>query len=832
LTDLLAGVNVVEVASGVAGPFAARLLADVGANCIKIEPRQGDISRSWGPFPEDRPDKDTSCSFIAFNFGKTGLVLDLDTEEGESEFQDLLSRANILVEDGSLNVQEILHDYSDLVIVSVTGTGRSGLYKGRATTEITSYAMGGAMSSTGLPAREPHWLGGSLVQAQAGNVAACAAVAGLFATELTGRGQHIDVSWIEAELASMERAAHHIVTYTSTGINAKRQPPKHFPLPTGILPSSDGYVVASTYGWHIRRMLDAICSPRLEKLLRDEPANIWRPESEEIIREEVLGWLSRHGRYEASRIAQACGWCVTPVNNLLDLAEDPWLAAVDALQTAEGLLDLPIRVPGPSYKVSGGPRYRGPAPKLRPDVRCQFPAKKTSSERTLDGAANVAQPLNGVRVLDLCVALAGPFASLVLADLGAEVIQIESCQHYPSATKGPRRVTEKAYEYEDNIRRGYVDCLPGDRPWDRYSGSRLATRNKLSMTVDLTRPDGRNVFLELCEKSDCLLENNSPRLLQHLNLTWDVLHQRNPRLVLVRMPPLTCDGDAANVIGIGSNFEALAGLLSFRGYPDVNFESVQPTYRMDAITGPTAAMAAILALRRARVTGQGAEVVLSQTVNMLQHVSDLIIGSQVTGTNPARLGNRHPRMAPHGCYSADGMDEWVTIACRDDQDWRALVNAMCDPPWAQDPQLESLAGRLAHVDFIDRKLEQWTRDRPAGFIENMLARLGVPAARVRKEADKLADPHLRDRDFFRTLEYSDAGRREHPGHLWRSSAGDLSWGGPSPTLGQHNEYVYRTILGYSEEEIERLREAGHIASRYDFQVDKTERSIDGSRVAL
>ena len=820
--DLLSGTVVIDVTSEVAGPFAARMLADAGAYCLKVEPPKGDPTRAWGPHFGGAAEKNKSATFAAFNHGKSSIIVDLETSDGHSELGDLLDTADILIEDGQLEVELLLDQHPHLVIVSVTPYGRSGLNAGRPATDIVAYAFGGAMSSTGLPEREPYWLGGSLIQAQAGNVAACAAVAGLCTVDQTGRGQILDVSWVEAELSSMDRAAFFALTYSFTRVNAVRQTRPRFPLPMGVMPCADGHVVVSTYGWHIGNMLDAIASPRLDQLLRETPGNVWRPENKAIIIDEVLGWLKQRNRIEASRIAQNHGWCVTPVNDLLELERDPWLSSSNALEMVEILPDLKATVPGPAYRVAGGARFRGPAPRLgqHGDLPAMRPRQRSTGDIGSSPATNLAQPLTGARVLDLSVVLSGPFATLILADLGAEVIQIESCQHYPSTSNGPRKVSEKAFQYGDNIGRGYVDSYPGPRPWRRRAPGNLISRNKLSMTVDLTRDEGREIFLRLCEQSDCVMENNQPTTLSKLGLDWPVLRERNPRLVLVRMPPLECQGEGSLLRGVGSNFEGIAGLMSFRGYSNLTPEEVQPSYRMDAATGPTAALVAMMALRRARSTGIGCEVVVSQTVNLLHHAADVLLEAQVTGQSPPRMGNRHHRMAPHGCYQAADRDDWVVIACRDDEDWIRLKEAMGHPKWSTSARFDSLAGRIASAEELDAVISQWTGERPAGYLESILVRFGIPATHVRREVDKFADPHLRSRQFFRTLSDSEIGSREYPGHLWKSSAGEMRWDRPAPRLGQDNAYVYRSVLGCSDEEIAHLTADGHIGDRYDFEVNE------------
>lgn len=432
---------------------------------------------------------------------------------------------------------------------------------------------------------------------------------------------------------------------------------------------------------------------------------------------------------------------------------------------------------------------------------------------------SAAQPLTGIRVLDLCVVFAGPFATKILAELGAEVIKIESRQHYPSATKGPRSYPTKILHKLPNNLRGFPDNNPGARPWERASRVHVASRNKLSMTVDLERPEGRAVFLDLVERSHIVMENNSPRLLENLGLTFDELRKRNPAIVLVRMPALGLTGDGA-LAGVGSNFEALVGLSSFRGYPDIEPSRKQSTYRMDAATGPMGALAAMAALRQARHSGDGREVVVSQATNLLNHEADVLIEAQLTGRNPVPQGNRHPDMVPHGCYRAFGDDRWVVIACRDDDDWRRLSALVAEPPPVD--ERANATTRRAAEDAIDEWLENWTSVLEAPEVERRCVAAGVPAAMVRRESDKFTDRYFRLRQWFLTMDHPEVGRRDHPGFLWRTSAGQLAAWRVSPTLGEDNEYVYRDVLGYSDARVEELRRAGHIGTTYLFEETDSE----------
>jgi crotonobetainyl-CoA:carnitine CoA-transferase CaiB-like acyl-CoA transferase len=431
---------------------------------------------------------------------------------------------------------------------------------------------------------------------------------------------------------------------------------------------------------------------------------------------------------------------------------------------------------------------------------------------------NPAQPLAGVRVLDLCVVFSGTAATMLLGDLGAEVIKVESRGVYSVATKGPRRLSARSVDRLDNLTRGYADREPGDRPWDRWAPSAVHGRNKRSMTVDLTRPEGRAVFLDLVARSDALLENNKAGLLEKLGLGWDVLHARNPRLVLVRMPPLALDGEAAALSGLGSNFEAMTGALAFRGYRDLPPATRPVSYRMDAATGPMAAFATVAALRDARRTGSGRLVVLPQAVTLMHHFADQLVAAQRGGPRAIRPGNRHPRMAPHGCYPVRGGgngEAWIAVACRDDADWGACARVLGSPPALQ--RYRALTDRKADEDALDDAIAGLTRHLDGATLEGRLTAAGVPAALVRTEGMKLADPQLRARGFFHRVEHPVVGERTFPGHLWRTSAGPLRFDRAAPTLGQDNDYVYREVLGYDDEQIRTLTETGHIGERYTFE---------------
>jgi crotonobetainyl-CoA:carnitine CoA-transferase CaiB-like acyl-CoA transferase len=224
-------------------------------------------------------------------------------------------------------------------------------------------------------------------------------------------------------------------------------------------------------------------------------------------------------------------------------------------------------------------------------------------------------------VLDLTVVWAGPYTTCILGDLGADVIRVDNPYVFPSATRGvlPRPPAEIVPDL-GGIFGGYPDLDPGDRPWNRTALFNAHARNKRSVTLDLRRPLGREAFLKLVEQCDVLVENNSVDPLDKLGLGWDVVHQRNERLIAIRMPSVGLDGPYRNYLGFGVNFEALCGLGAIRGYTDADLSENDSVFHMDAASGSAGAFATLMALRRRERTGVGELVEVSQSENMLNHI--------------------------------------------------------------------------------------------------------------------------------------------------------------------------------------------------------------------
>ncbi|WP_433502775.1 CaiB/BaiF CoA transferase family protein [Pseudonocardia halophobica] len=426
-----------------------------------------------------------------------------------------------------------------------------------------------------------------------------------------------------------------------------------------------------------------------------------------------------------------------------------------------------------------------------------------------DGIADFG-PLQGMRILDLTAALAGAFATMLLADMGAEVIKIESVQHYPTPSRGPRNPPRGDAPGAVAASRDYPDSDPGEDPWNRLSWFNSHSRNKRNATMDITRPEGRELFLRLVEVSDGLVENNAAGLLEKLGLPPEVLLERNPQLVVVRMPPLGSTGPDANATGFGWHFEELAGFLEVQGYPDG--QSVGSIF-MDGSSGPAGANAFLTGLFRRRRTGSGCVVEVGQVENMIVHIGDLVMDAVLNDRVPARDGNRSPDFAPQGVYPCAGPDDWVVLSVRDERDWEALRSLVGDPALA-DPALEAVDERRRRHDEIDAVLARWTRTQSKFDLFHALQGVGIPAGPVMDEADATSDPQLHERGFFHLLEHRRAGWHFHPGANVQLTGTPTQIVRAAPITGQDNEYVYRSVLGVDDEEYAALVRAGHVGDTY------------------
>ncbi len=426
------------------------------------------------------------------------------------------------------------------------------------------------------------------------------------------------------------------------------------------------------------------------------------------------------------------------------------------------------------------------------------------------GEPRARLPLEGVRVLDLTIVWAGPQAVTMLSDWGAEVLRLESRYFFATATRGWRVHPSKQHVQDLKVWRfGYPDWDPGERPWNRFPNFQCHARNKLSITVDLLRPEGRDVLNELVKVSDVIIENNGPGVLDKLDISYEGLRRIRPDLIMVRMPAFGLDGPFADYRAFGFQMEGVAGHMSLWGYPELDLSSRDNTYVADAAGGIAGGLATVAALTRREKTGQGMLVEVSQTETMVPLLEEVVLDYQMTGRIRDAASNRE-RGPAQGCYPSKADDRWVVLTIATDEQWRTLCAEMGRPELVRDRRFRHSLARWRNQDQLDEIVGAWTVGFDHVEIMNRLQAVGVPAGAVLTEPDVYADPQLEARGFFEALPQADVGTIRYPGLLWQSERYPNRLETAPPLLGEHNEYAYRELLGLPDSAYDRFVEEGHI----------------------
>ncbi len=397
-------------------------------------------------------------------------------------------------------------------------------------------------------------------------------------------------------------------------------------------------------------------------------------------------------------------------------------------------------------------------------------------------------PLAGIRVCDLTWIIAGPTATRVLADFGAEVIRVE---HGQAA---------------DSIRLGRP--IIGGQPTLNNSGFfNYFNRNKKSINLNVRHPMGTDVLKRLIAESDVVIENFSSGVMTSWGLDYPELRAIRPNIIYCSISGFGHSGRDKAFTTWGPTAQALCGLTYTSGLPGLPPAGWGFSY-MDHTAGYYGAMAIMMALHHRNRTGEGQHIDISQVESGIVLNGPAILDFTVNGRRWRRPehppGNRawEPNVAPHNAYPCAGEDRWITIACMSDAEWRALVMAMDEPRWAEDPKWASNATRLANQDELDERIGEWTSELIDYEAMEILQSAGVRAGAVQKASDRFEnDPQLKSRDWWHRLPHAELGEIDYDGVAPRLSATPGTLRSSGPLMGEHTHEVLRDVLGMSDEEI-------------------------------
>jgi len=400
------------------------------------------------------------------------------------------------------------------------------------------------------------------------------------------------------------------------------------------------------------------------------------------------------------------------------------------------------------------------------------------------------QALEGIRIVDLSMGWAGPLAARHLADMGAQVIKIESLERFDWW-----RSWEATPEWIE------------DDGAEKSVAFNMVNRNKLNVTLDLEDPRGRDLLLKLVAGANAVVENYSGGVLPKLKLGYDVFCEAKANIILLSMPPFGANGPWAEFRAYGSTVEQSSGLPHLNGGPD-DPPTMQHVAYGDAVGGITGACALLVALRHQAKTGLGQYMDLSQVEGLFPLAAEGILHYSARGQTPNRARNMHQHHPVHGVFPCMGEDNWIVIEARDETEWQALKT--CAAPTLD--AFDNIDQCRAESDEINKVLSTWTRDQDASTLMHALQENGVPAASTLSASDLINHPQLEARDYWQWRDRAVVGNQPNPSPPYRGDS-PLSIDTPAPTLGQHNTEVLSGILGLTQDELGDLEAAGIIGTR-------------------
>jgi crotonobetainyl-CoA:carnitine CoA-transferase CaiB-like acyl-CoA transferase len=758
----LAGLRVVDLTDDT-GRFATKLLAESGASVVEV------ASGSPGPAMSDAASAERGGLLDWwYDGGKRRVPIDLGSPSGQEAYRELARRAHLIVETqppGALAALGL--DHSDLVVsnptltqVSLTPFGRTGPRSHWQTSDLVASALGGVLSLSGLPDQPINPWGRQALNS-GGFISAISGLAGVRAARRTGVGQLVDVSLHEVVCSHVEQLLFQywfddLLPYPKI---APRQGSLHWIGAYMVVPAKEGWEMVTPtpnavglLTWMVETGYPPaieLASKPLEQLVSSIPT----------VMETIAGFARTMDAGELFREAQQRHIAFGEVQNVSQVAANPQHQFRGFFRSVDW--------PGPTVTIPGPVARFGAAPSPRPQPPTFASLDAVLEEWGTDrGEAAPSEPLNkplaGVRVLDLSHVLAGPVATRLLGDLGADVVKFQT--------------TGRALSVNDP-NHGYFYA------WNR---------SKRGVTLNMKHERAVEVMRKFVEQSDVLIENFSAGVLDRWGLSYEEVSSWNPRIIYVTMSGCGHEGPWSNLVTYAPTIHALCGLTYLSNPPGRG--DLGPGYSLnDIAAGMSAAFAILAALEHRDHTGAGQHVDISQMETGGYLIGPALLDFLSNGREAHPIGNRDPfeQIVPNDCYrTAD--DQWLAVSCRDDRDWQRLVEVA---GVQADPDLGELARRLARIDDVDDIVAAWASSVTAQAGEEILQSAGVPAGRIQHAGDLMADPQLIARGMWRRFEHATFGSRPHDRYpaVWSRMSLEPYLAAPS-YVGEHNFEVYLELL--------------------------------------
>ncbi len=808
MPDPLADIRVLDLTDE-SGLLTGRILADLGADVVLVEPPNGSRARGIAPFVDDQPGPERSYRHLYFNANKRSIVLDLTTLDDRARLLDLVGSSDLLLETaapGTLGAIGLDHDVlrarnPSLIQVSLTPFGLAGEWAGWKGNDLTGAAASGLLQISGERDDPPAHGPAFPAYTMAALTAASAAMIGLWGrdTQFGRPGSHFDISIQEAaSFATIQTSnPNH---YTSRGEIPVR------PALSQTMRCADGkWVGVNVLANHLAEFIELLDEAGIE---HDFTADDWQVQHsggavwkylDNPLQYKAMELATRYSRDEFLEKMWLQGSAAMPTMDFQQMLES------EHYRVSGQFRDLPNDVLSRSFSFSRSP-VGGVIPQ-RPIKRAPLLGEHSSAVLPPPGDQHLPQPfaqpmaeipqmpLAGIRVLDFTWVLAGPLGTRILSNFGAEVIKVESSVRMDSL-------------------RG--QALPGNR-YHADLGDLFndANTGKRSLTLDLTSARGRELIRDLIAKSDVVVNNYTSGKLAAMGFPYEELRELNPKLVLIHLPGVGGDSPWVSHRTLGNLLMAASGQNFLMGLPERPPRGMGIAYP-DFTTPHLFVASALAALREAQRSGRGREIELSQLSATVSLLGAEWMRFVHTGKQPARPGNRDPNYCPHGVYptradSNDEDDQWIAIAVGSDHEWRALAALMGDAAPQDASRYATDAGRRANEDTLEAHLATWTATHNHWTLAELLQDVGIAAAPVENLRDMIeTDPQMRhhyqrirqpsDPDFEITIDGEPIRLTGRDRMLERA-----------PTLGAHNEYVLREILGLTQQDFDALVVNGVVA---------------------
>ena len=786
----LAGARVLDISEGIAGPFCAKLLGDLGADVVKVErPVTGDHSRALGPFPAWASDpatmRETSAAFFFLNTSKRSVVLDVASTDGREQLSRLVQHFDIVIAGEAVEAldrkgigYQTLQQWNPAVILTtVSGFGSFGPHSHFQSSHLIACAVGGWCQLCGVPEREPLQVGGNTSETLAGAFAAAATELALLGRARHGGGEHIDVSVQGAVLAGAQIPT---MLYEYRGI----VPERYSSVGSGagacyMLPTADGYIG-----------LNALTRPQWHMLCEF----LGRKDIAENPRYQRVSWVNPDARLEEIRVAFQAALADRTADELFHEAEK-WRVPFGLVPDMAGLFALPphrqrgffvsldhpvagtVEVPGVPFLATGTqPRpYRPPLLGEHTDaVLADLPQATGSRAADVPQGANPL-PLEGVRVLDLSMFFAGPVCAQIAADAGADVIKVESIQRI-DGWRGSASSNANAE-------------LPG---WESSPYFNWVNRNKRDITLNLTDPRGADILKTLVAEADILIENYTPRVMAKFGLAYDTLRAINPRLIMISLSGFGANSPWRDYVAFGMSTEQMAGFTHLTGYADGD-PLFTGTTGGDLFAGVMGANALFAALHHRDRTGEGQHIDFGQVEACSLYVGDAMTAWSLAGVDPGRVGNAHHHYPLQGVYPCRD-DRWLAITCKTSAHCAALADLVADPAIAR------ASGGGAGPDTI----AAWTASREHLALMVELQAAGIPAGAVMNGPELLKDPQIAARGGLLLQDRPSLGPKHYPNQPYRFRRARTPPNQRAPLLGEHSSEVLRDYASLTDDDIAEL----------------------------